>query len=198
MFIALEGLDGCGKTTVAKALVAKLEAEGKKVILTREPGGPPVSEQIRAILLDNHNTSMTPETEALLYAASRAQHWEETIAPALQEGKIVISDRWLGSSLAYQGWARGLGLGQVTAINDFGIRGVRPDLQVFIDAPAEVRAQRKAELGEEADRLENNDQSFFQMVEDYYNWELEQTDYTMKVDGTLTVDEIVDIILARM
>lgn len=198
MFITLEGLDGCGKTTVAKALVAKLEAEGKEVILTREPGGAPVSEQIRAILLDNHNTSMTPETEALLYAASRAQHWEETISPALNEGKIVISDRWLGSSLAYQGWARGLGLGQVTAINDFGIRGVRPDLQVFIDTPAEVRAQRKAALGEEADRLENNDQFFFQMVEDYYNWELEQTDYTMKVDGTLTVDEIVDIILARM
>lgn len=93
MFITLEGLDGCGKTTVAKALVAKLEAEGKEVILTREPGGAPVSEQIRAILLDNHNTSMTPETEALLYAASRAQHWEETISPALNEGKIVISDR---------------------------------------------------------------------------------------------------------
>lgn len=75
---------------------------------------------------------------------------------------------------------------------------MRPDLQVFIDTPAEVRAQRKAALGEEADRLENNDQFFFQMVEDYYNWELDQTDYTMKVDGTLTVDEIVDIILARM
>lgn len=198
MFITLEGLDGCGKTTVAKALVAKLEEQGKEVILTREPGGAPVAEQIRGILLDNNNSSLTPETEALLYAAARAQHWEETISPALNEGKIVICDRWLGSSLAYQGWARGLGIGQVTAINDFGIRGVRPDLQVFIDAPAEVRAQRKAKLGIEADRLENNDQSFFQMAEDYFNWEVGQADYAIKVDGTLTVDEIVDIILARM
>lgn len=198
MFITLEGLDGCGKTTVAKALVAKLEEQGKEVILTREPGGAPVAEQIRGILLDNNNSSMTPETEALLYAAARAQHWEETISPALNEGKIVICDRWLGSSLAYQGWARGLGIGQVTAINDFGIRGVRPDLQVFIDVPAEVRAQRKAKLGIEADRLENNDQSFFQMAEDYFNWEVDQADYAIKVDGTLTVDEIVDIILARM
>lgn len=198
MFITLEGLDGCGKTTVAKALVAKLEEQGKEVILTREPGGAPVAEQIRGILLDNNNSSMTPETEALLYAAARAQHWEETISPALNEGKIVICDRWLGSSLAYQGWARGLGIGQVTAINDFGIRGVRPDLQVFIDVPTEVRAQRKAKLGMEADRLENNGQSFFQMAEDYFNWEVDQADYAIKVDGTLTVDEIVDIILARM
>lgn len=198
MFITLEGLDGCGKTTVAKALVAKLEEQGKEVILTREPGGAPVAEQIRGILLDNNNSSMTPETEALLYAAARAQHWEETISPALNEGKIVICDRWLGSSLAYQGWARGLGIGQVTAINDFGIRGVRPDLQVFIDVPAEVRAQRKAKLGIEADRLEHNGQSFFQMAEDYFNWEVDQADYAIKVDGTLTVDEIVDIILARM
>jgi dTMP kinase len=198
MFITLEGLDGCGKTTVAKALVAKLKEQGKEVVLTREPGGSPVAEQIRTILLDNDNSSMTPETEALLYAAARAQHWEETISPALNEGKIVICDRWLGSSLAYQGWARGLGIGQVTAINDFGIRGVRPDLQVFIDVPAEVRAQRKAKLGIEADRLENNDQSFFQLAEDYFNWEVDQVDYAIKVDGTLTVDEIVDIILARM
>jgi dTMP kinase len=198
MFITLEGLDGCGKTTVAKALVAKFKEQGKEVVLTREPGGSPVAEQIRTILLDNDNSSMTPETEALLYAAARAQHWEETISPALNEGKIVICDRWLGSSLAYQGWARGLGIGQVTAINDFGIRGVRPDLQVFIDVPAEVRAQRKAKLGIEADRLENNDQSFFQLAEDYFNWEVDQVDYAIKVDGTLTVDEIVDIILARM
>lgn len=198
MFITLEGLDGCGKTTVAKALVTKLEAQGKEVVLTREPGGPPIAEQIRNILLDNNNSTMTPETEALLYAAARAQHWEETIAPALSAGKVVICDRWLGSSLAYQGWARGLGVGQVTAINDFGIRGVRPDLQVFIDTPAEVRKQRKINLGVDKDRLENNNDNFFQLAEEYFNWEVDQTNYTMKVDGTLPVDEIVDLILARM
>lgn len=198
MFITLEGLDGCGKTTVAKALVTKLEAQGKEVVLTREPGGAPIAEQIRNILLDNNNSTMTPETEALLYAAARAQHWEETIAPALSAGKVVICDRWLGSSLAYQGWARGLGVGQVTAINDFGIRGVRPDLQVFIDTPAEVRKQRKINLGVDKDRLENNNDNFFQLAEEYFNWEVDQTNYTMKVDGTLPVDEIVDLILARM
>lgn len=195
MFITLEGLDFCGKTTIAKALKARLEQEGKQVVLTREPGGTPIAEKIRTILLDKENAAMTDETEALLYAASRAQHYAEKILPALKEGKIVICDRWLGSSLAYQGWARSLGVDAVKMINDFGIRGARPDFQFYIDVPLEVRRQRAIARGGDKDRLELQSAEFFALVEQYFKIDTKNSDYGVLIDGTKSVDDIVNDIM---
>ena len=121
LFVAFEGLDGCGKSVTAKLVAKKLEENGYKVILTREPGGTEIAEKIRNIILEDHETEkLEPTAEALLFAAARAQHTLTKIQPKVDQGYIVISDRWLASSLAYQGYARALGVGAVENINDFG------------------------------------------------------------------------------
>ena len=117
MFITLEGPEGSGKTTAIEVTVKKLEEMGYQIVRTREPGGTPIAEEIRNVILDKKNTAMDSRTEALLYAASRRQHLVEKVWPALKEGKIVICDRYLDSSLAYQGGARGLGIDEVLNIN---------------------------------------------------------------------------------
>lgn len=142
LFISLEGVDGAGKSTIAPLLKVKLEDLGFEVILSREPGGTPISEQIRALLLDPANQEMDPRAEALLYAAARAQHVRQLILPALQEGKIVISDRFLDSSLAYQGEGRRLGMQNIMDLNDFALHGFRPDLTFYLFCDPEVSAAR--------------------------------------------------------
>ncbi|MCI7058804.1 MAG: dTMP kinase, partial [Mollicutes bacterium] len=118
-FITFEGGEGSGKSTVMKDVATRLTKEGYKLVLTREPGGTPIAEEIRNVILDKDNTKMDPRTEALLYAASRRQHLVEKIWPALERGEIVLCDRYLDSSLAYQGGARGLGVDEVLSINMF-------------------------------------------------------------------------------
>lgn len=197
MFITFEGVEGSAKTTTAKAVYEKLVANGYKVMLTREPGGTPIAEQIRTILLDKNNTEMAPETEALLYAAARAQHWIEKIKPALDNGYIVLCDRWLGSSVAYQGWARALGPAKVVDINDFGIRGARPDLEFVLDVTPEEGFRRIAARGEK-DRLENESIDFHNQVYDYFmNSEAERS-YAVKINGSLTPDEIANDVYKRI
>ena len=127
MFITLEGPEGSGKTTAVESAVKKLQEMGYEIVRTREPGGTPIAEQIRNVILDKANTSMDPRTEALLYAASRRQHLVEKVWPAIKEGKIVICDRYLDSSLAYQGGARGLGIDNVLNINLFATENTWPD-----------------------------------------------------------------------
>lgn len=163
LFIALEGDDGAGKTTAARRLVKMLEEEGIPAVLTREPGGTPISEQIRAILLNPENSAMTPETEALLYAASRTQHYREKIEPSLDRGITVLSDRFLDSSLAYQGYARGLGFDQVEAVNDFGLHHQRPDLVLFFSVPEEISRQRILQRGN-LDRMDQESAGFHRKV----------------------------------
>ena len=131
MFITLEGPEGSGKTTAVNYAVNKLEEMGYQIVRTREPGGTPIAEQIRNVILDKANTAMDKRTEALLYAASRRQHLVEKVWPALKEGKIVICDRYLDSSLAYQGGARGLGVDNVLNINMFATEGTFPDLTLL-------------------------------------------------------------------
>ena len=126
MFITLEGPEGSGKTSVTKILIAELTKRGYDVLFTREPGGTPIAEQIRDIILDKKNTLLDTRAEALLYAASRRQHLKEKVWPALKEGKIVICDRFLDSSLAYQGGARGLGVNEVLNLNLFAREGSFP------------------------------------------------------------------------
>lgn len=132
VFISFEGVEGAGKSTQVEALAELLRSEGHDVVVTREPGGPPVAERIRGVLLDPNGAGMSPRTEALLYAAARAEHVEKTILPALEAGKIVLCDRFIDSSLAYQGFARGLGEADVYQINRWAIGGVLPDAVVLL------------------------------------------------------------------
>jgi len=142
MFITLEGPEGSGKTTAVETAVKKLQDLGYQIVRTREPGGTPISEQIRNVILDKGNTAMDSKTEALLYAASRRQHLVEKVWPALKEGKIVICDRYLDSSLAYQGGARHLGIEEVLNINLFATENTWPDLTLLFDIDPSIGLAR--------------------------------------------------------
>ena len=152
MFITVEGPEGSGKSSVTKEVTKLLEKDGYTVILTREPGGTPISEEIRNVILDKKNTDMDPMTEALLYAASRRQHLVEKVWPLSKEGKIVISDRFLDSSLAYQGGARGLGIDKILSLNMFATDGFYPDLTLLFDIDPELGLKR---IAKNADREVN-------------------------------------------
>lgn len=170
LFITLEGGDGSGKSTQLRALVAALQAEGRDVVATREPGGPPVSERIREVLLDPASTPMDARTEALLYAAARAEHVERVIRPALVDGKVVVCDRFLDSSVAYQGVARGLGEDVVYEINSWAVGGVEPDVVVLLDIDVEEGLRRAGERAggptgaPGGDRIEREDAAFHDRV----------------------------------
>lgn len=163
MFIAIEGMDGSGKSTQIALLKEKLLAAEKKIRITREPGGTPIGEMLREIVLSPENKEMAAETEALLYAASRAQHVSEVINPSLARGEIVISDRYVVSSYVYQGIARNLGMDAVKQINDFAIKGRMPDLTIFLFIGENTALQRKIRQ-KELDRLESESDSFHQRV----------------------------------
>ena len=147
LFLVFEGMDGGGKTTQIERLAAWLASTGIHPVLTREPGGTAIGERIRAILLDPRAAEMSAKVEALLYAADRAQHVAEVILPALDAGRVVISDRYLDSSLAYQGLARGLGLAEVLGVNTWASGGVLPDLVLLLDVPAELGRSRSQGAG---------------------------------------------------
>jgi len=151
-FITLEGPDGSGKSTITKLLTSYLKDAGYDVVTTREPGGTQISEKIRKIILDNDNTKMSYIAEALLYAASRAQHVHEKILPALKDGSIVICERFVHSSLVYQGIGRGLGIEKIKEINDFAIQGLTPDITLFFDVDPERALDRKTQRNK-GDRL---------------------------------------------
>ena len=155
MFVTIEGPEGSGKSSVTKEVVKMLEAEGHTVVLTREPGGTPIAEEIRNVILDKKNTAMDPMTEALLYAASRRQHLIEKVWPLSKEGKIVISDRFLDSSLAYQGGARGLGIDKILAVNQYATDGFYPDLTLLFDLDPRIGMHRiAANNNREVNRLD--------------------------------------------
>lgn len=152
-FITFEGVEGCGKTTQIRLLAEKLAGLGKKTILTREPGGCPIADKIRAILLDAANSAMVPKAELLLYGAARAQHLEEVIKPALADGAILLCDRFTDATLAYQGFGRGLDLDFIRELNDAATGGRYPDLTILVDCPAETgigRAIARIEAGSAA------------------------------------------------
>ena len=155
MFITIEGPEGSGKTTAVDTAVKELEKRGYQIVRTREPGGTPIAEQIRNVILDKNNTAMDQRTEALLYAASRRQHLVEKVWPALKEGKIVICDRYLDSSLAYQGGARGLGVDNILQVNSFATEGTFPDLTLLFDIDPKLGLARiAANSNREVNRLD--------------------------------------------
>lgn len=155
MFVTIEGPEGSGKSSVTKEVVKLLEKDGEQVVLTREPGGTPIAEQIREVILNKENTAMDPVTEALLYAAARRQHLKEKVWPLSKEGKIIISDRFLDSSLAYQGGARGLGIDYVLEMNQFATEGYYPELTLLFDIDPRIGLARiAANKGREVNRLD--------------------------------------------
>lgn len=161
MFITFEGVEGSGKTTVAKAITKVLKDDGHEVFFTREPGGNKIAEKIRDVILDKCNTDMDARCEALLYAAARRQHLVDVIDPALEVGKVVICDRFVDSSIAYQGYARGIGSELVEYVNEFAISGTRPDLTFFLDVKPEVGLGRIGkDKNREVNRLDLEDFDF--------------------------------------
>lgn len=167
LFITFEGNDGAGKSTQIRFLAEYLRRKGLEVLTTREPGGCDISEKVRDILLDISNTGMVAQTEALLYAAARAQHVEEVIVPALKDGKIVICDRFIHSSLAYQGYGRNLGYDAIMNINRFACGHCMPDKTFFLQITADAAFKRMNE-NKVHDRLESEGDSFHDAV--YYGF----------------------------
>ena len=194
-FISIEGPDGAGKTSVVQALVAKLQAEGvTEIVTTREPGGIKIAEQIRQVILDVDNTEMDARTEALLFAASRRQHLVEKILPALEAGKLVICDRFVDSSLAYQGRARNIATDLIWEINQFAIEDHLPDLTILIDVPAEVGLERiyQAKGQRQFDRLDQEDVSFHNLVRDAFLSFEKESERIVLVDGTQSVEAVTE------
>ncbi|MCA5587735.1 dTMP kinase [Finegoldia magna] len=189
MFITFEGPDGSGKSTIIQKVYNYLIENNYDVIKTREPGGSPIAEKIRNLILDTENTSMGYRTEALLYAASRAQHVEETILPALNENKIVLCDRFLISSLAYQGVGRGLGIENVRNINEFAINGIFPDFVLFFDVDPITTLKRKSSL-DTADRLEKEGNNFHERVYNGYKEILNSEKNIEIIDATQSVEDV--------
>lgn len=166
-FITFEGIDGCGKTTISREIKKQLEKEGYEVVYSREPGGIMIAEEIRKVILDPKNQAMEGRTEALLYAASRRQHLIEKILPALDAGKIVLCDRFIDSSLAYQGYARGIGINAVYQMNAFAIEGHMPDVTLFLRIDVQTGLARMSQRNGK-DRLEMEGSSFQEKVYEGY------------------------------
>jgi dTMP kinase len=191
MFITFEGLDFCGKSTQVKLLQAKLETMGQKVVLIREPGGTAIAEKIREILLDKKNSEMTVETELLLFSASRAQLVREKIIPLLQQGYFVISDRFHDSSIAYQGYGRGINLNSVMEIQNFAIGKAIPDITFFIDLPLDEIAKRREKFGKKnLDRIELSQNDFYSRVRAGYMEMSKKEKRFIIINGTNSINDI--------
>lgn len=194
MFITFEGPEGSGKSSVAKIIYEKLLSLGYDVIFTREPGGTPIAEEIRGVILDKKNTALDARAEALLYAASRRQHLVEKVWPALQEKKIVICDRYIDSSLAYQGGARGLGIDEILNINMFATEYTFPDLTLLFDLDPEIGFARiAANKDREVNRLDLEERNFHIKVRETF-LELEQRylDRYVKIDAAQSFEKVIE------
>jgi dTMP kinase len=190
LFVAFEGGEASGKSTQAARLAAHLGA-----VLTREPGGTPTGEQVRALLLDPGG-GVDARAETLLMAAARAQHVDEVIRPALAGGRHVVTDRFTASSLAYQGYGRGLPLEEVRAISAFATAGLEPDLYVLLDVPLEVAMARRAG---DRDRLEAAGEEFHRRVhEGFHSLAAAEPDRWLVLDGTLPIEEVDAAVLSRV
>ena len=191
LFITFEGVEGCGKTTQARMLARWLKAQGYQVLLTREPGGPYISEKIRSILLDARHHEMHSMTELLLLEASRSQHVNQVILPALRAGAIVICDRFADSSTAYQGYGRRMGLDTVGALNRIATAGCRPALTMVIDVPVDVGFSRAAKRKRSFDRMESQQKAFHLRVRTGFRALAQQEPQRVKLlDGTFPPDVI--------
>lgn len=194
LFITIEGPEGAGKTTILQKLADRLESEGQKVIQTREPGGIDIAEQIRKVILDTKNTAMDSRTEALLYAAARRQHLIEKVKPALEQHYVVLCDRFIDSSLAYQGYARNLGIDEVYTINQFAIEDMMPSLTLYFDIDPEIGLERiNRNKGREVNRLDLEDLHFHHKVREGYELLLNRfPDRIYKIDAGQTIEIVLE------
>ncbi|KAA9324808.1 MULTISPECIES: dTMP kinase [Streptococcus] len=198
MFISLEGPDGAGKSSVLEALIPILEAKGQAFVTTREPGGVAVAEKIRDVVLDPKHTEIDEKTELLLYIASRRQHLVERILPALDRGEMVLVDRFIDSSVAYQGFGRGLKVADIDWLNDFATDGLKPDLTLYFDIEAEEGLARIAKSKERgADRLDRESVEWHQRVREGYLSILEkEPNRVRKIDASQPLEKVVAATLA--
>ncbi|MCM3444347.1 dTMP kinase [Metabacillus halosaccharovorans] len=192
-FITFEGPEGAGKTSVLELLMTELSGTEMEMIFTREPGGIHISEKIREVILNKEHTEMDSRTEALLYAAARRQHLVERVVPAIESGKIVLCDRFIDSSLAYQGYARGLGIEEVLSINEFAINGLMPDLTFYFKIDPKVGLQRISKSSErEKNRLDLEELSFHQKVQEGYEKVIDMfPERIVVIDAEKSLEEVV-------
>lgn len=191
--VSLEGPEGAGKTSVLEALIPILEDRGVEVLTTREPGGVLIGEKIREVILDPSHTEMDPKTELLLYIASRRQHLVEKVLPALAAGKLVIMDRFIDSSVAYQGFGRGLDKEAIDWLNEFATDGLKPDLTLYFDIEVEEGLARiAANSDREINRLDMEGLDLHRKVRQGYLSLLEkEADRIVKIDASLPLDQVI-------
>lgn len=196
LFITIEGPDGAGKTSVIKKLIPMLvKTVQQEIVATREPGGSRIAEEIRELILNPENTEMDIRTEALLYAAARRQHLVEKIIPALEADKVVICDRFVDSSLAYQGVARGIGVSEVAEINQFATGNLSPDLTLYLDVEARVGLERinQNKQNRQFDRLDQETLEFHEKVRSaYLDIAKEQSERIVQIDASQEVEKVVE------
>lgn len=199
LFISMEGMDGCGKTTQREALVAHLRQLGWQIQVTREPGGDEIAEKIRTLILDPANTAMVDETEAFLYAASRAQNVRALIRPALAAGKAVVCDRFVDSSIAYQGGGRRLGTRRVAEINAHAVDGTLPDVTIYLRMPPEKALSRRLSASK-PDRLEREKESFFDRTYAAYEalYAQQGMERVLTVDASQSIENVTQEMLAKL
>ncbi|WP_324254767.1 MULTISPECIES: dTMP kinase [unclassified Enterococcus] len=196
LFITIEGPDGAGKTSVLGELYPRLTLSARKrIIKTREPGGIPIAEKIRQIILDPQNQEMDERTEALLYAAARRQHLVEKVFPALEEGNIVLCDRFVDSSIAYQGAGRRIGVKPIAEINEFAIEGTVPDFTIYLDVDSDTGLQRiQNNRRNQYDRLDSEGLEFHQRVRhEYLKLVEENPERIQKIDAKLSLESVVEL-----
>ncbi|UOQ44694.1 dTMP kinase [Halobacillus salinarum] len=204
LFITFEGGEGAGKTSILREIGEQLKEAGHPVVTTREPGGVKIAERIREIILNPSHTEMDGRTEALLYAAARRQHLVEVVLPALREGKLVLCDRFVDSSLAYQGYARGLGMEEVFKINQFAIEDCMPDLTLLFDVSPEVGLERIAtNKGREKNRLDLEALDFHRSVQEAYEiLAKEHSDRIQRIEADRPLREVMkeayEVIIQRL
>lgn len=195
IFIAVEGGEGAGKSTQTQRLRSYLESLGYEVVVTREPGGTPTAEKIRSILLDPEIDNMPDETEALLFAAARADHAHNKIRPALDRGAIVLCDRYIDSSVAYQGAARGLGVDRIRALSEWAIGELLPDFTIYLDVPAEAGGERM----DGTDRMEIQSREFHVRVQNAFRDIAAQSSRPhVLVDATMSIESVTQEILIAL
>lgn len=196
LFISFEGNDGSGKSSALQNVLKTLKELNYDVIYSREPGGSPIAEKIRELILDPSNLGMDERTEALLYAASRREHLKKTILPALEKGQIILCDRFLDSSLAYQGYSRGIGIDEVYQMNQFATEGLLPDLTIFVCVRPEIGMSRIKKDARELDRLEMEKMEFHQRV--YQGYLTVQNKFASRIvliDGEQSKEQVLNDVL---